>query len=144
MDAGAIRRHIESRYADCAVTANDYGTFFLVVPDEKFPFATMIDRDDAWDNLSKLDRGGLFRLNIGLGRDTFRAMFGPPAEVEGKGFDYAALDTLFPNPLYHRQHFVSVINPSDATYARLLPLLDEAHDIAAKRVARGAQSREEE
>ena len=138
MDAEAIRRHIEGAFADVSVTANDWGTFFLVRPDEKFPFATIVDRDDPYDNLSRLDRPGVYRLNIGLGRETFRSMFGPPAEVMEKGHDFAALDTLIPHPVYHRQYFISVLNPSDATFERLKPLLVEAHDIAARRVARGA------
>ena len=67
MDAYAIRRHIEGAFPDVDVTTNDWGTFFLVRPDEKFPFATIVDKDDPYDNFSNLDRPGVFRLNIGVG-----------------------------------------------------------------------------
>jgi hypothetical protein len=144
MTPAAIRAYVEGAFLDVSVTANDWGTFFLVRPDEKFPFVTIVDRDDPYDNLSRLDREGVFRLNIGLGRETFRAMFGPPAQVMAKGHDFAALDVLIPHPVYHRQYFVSVLNPSPATFERLKPLIIEAHDIAARRLARGAGWRDGE
>jgi hypothetical protein len=143
MDEAAICAWIENAFADVAVTANDWGTFFLVRPDEKFPFATIVDRDDPYDTFSNLDRPGIFRLTIGVGRDTFRDLFGAPADVPSKGYDFAVLDTLIPHPVYHRQHFVSVLNPSAATFDALKPLIVEAHEIAARRVERGA-GREEE
>lgn len=139
MDEAAIRAWIEDAFADVAVTANDWGTFFLVRPDEKFPFATIVGRDDPYDTFSNLDRPGIFRLNIGVGRDTFRELFGAPAEVPSKGHDYAILDTLIPHPVYHRHHFVSVLNPSAATFEALKPLIAEAHEIAARRVVRSTE-----
>ena len=125
------------------MTANDWGTFFLVRPDEMFPFATIVDRDDPNHTFSNLDHPGIFRLNIGVGRDTFHGLFGAPADVPSKGYDYAILDTLIPHPVYHRQHFVSVLNPSAATFEALKQLIAEAHEIASRRVARGA-GREED
>jgi hypothetical protein len=39
-----------------------------------------------------------------------------------------------PHPVYAPQHWVSILNPSDATFDTVVkPLLDEAHE----RVARG-------
>jgi hypothetical protein len=143
MDEAAISTWIERAFADVTVTRNDWGIFFLVRPDEKFPFATIVDRDDPYDNLSQLDRPGIFRLNIGVGRDTFRELFGAPVDVPSKGYDFSIIDTLIPHPVYHRQYFVSVLNPSEGTFEALKQLIVEAHDIAARRVARGA-GREEE
>ena len=41
------------------------------------PFATIVTKDyTGFDTASDLNRPGVFRLNVGVGRDTFRALFG--------------------------------------------------------------------
>lgn len=53
--------------------------------------------------------------------------------------DYAALDRLVPHPVYARQHWVSILNPSEATLEAVVkPLLAEAHDRLAVQKARHA------
>ncbi|HYR54105.1 MAG TPA: DUF6194 family protein [Methylomirabilota bacterium] len=84
-----------------------------------------------FDNASKLDRPGVFRLNIGVSRKTFDPLF--PEEVD---HDFTALDVLMPHPVYGRNHWVCVLNPSDATFEKLKPLLAEAHDTAFRRIER--------
>ncbi len=53
----------------------------------------------------------------------------------------AALDQLLPRPVYARQRWVCVLNPSDATFEKVKPLLAEAYGLAvnrnAKRASRG-------
>ncbi len=106
-------------------------------PARRMPFATSVVKDyGEYDNRSQLDRPGVYRLNIGVGRDTFRTLFGyapgeePPAGTE---YDYAALDTLMPHPVYAPQSFVCVLNPSAATFETVKPLLAEAWSRAAAR-----------
>ena len=41
-----------------------------------------------------------------------------------------------PHPVYAAQSWVCVLNPSDATFESLRPLLAEAHQRAAERDAR--------
>jgi len=75
-----------------------------------------------------------------VSKQTFESLF--PDE---KGHDYTALDVLIPHPVYGRNHWVSVLNPSDATFAELNPLLDEAYQIAVRRLEpRGGQSSAQE
>lgn len=40
-----------------------------------------------------------------------------------------------PHPVYGRNHFVCVLNPSDSTFETVKPLLSEADQIAVKRAA---------
>jgi uncharacterized protein DUF6194 len=72
----------------------------------------------------------VFRVNIGVGRATLQRLVGSDANP-----NYATLDELLPHPVYARQGWVSILNPSDATFRDpVLPLLTEAHDrLAAKR-----------
>jgi hypothetical protein len=82
-----------------------------------------------------LRRPGVFRLNIGVSRATFERLLGADAEP-----DYTALDRILPHPVYARQLWVSILNPSDATFADVvIPLLDEAHARLAAARARHAR-----
>lgn len=51
--------------------------------------------------------------------------------------DFTVLDRLLPHPVYGRNHFVCVLNPSDATFEALKPHLAEAYAIAVARHRRG-------
>ena len=108
----------------------DDNTFFFHGADNKFPFATIVTKDNEFDSASKLNRPGVFRLNVGVGKETFRALFG---EQPSDDIDYTALDRLMPHPVYARMHWVSVINPSAATFETVKPLLMEARNLLIAR-----------
>ena len=102
-------------------------------------FATIVTTDD-FDHASNLSRPGVFRLNLGLGRATFERLVGPIAEPDYTALDqsepdYTALDRIIPHPVYAKQRWISILNPSERTFREVvLPLLAEAHDrLAAKR-----------
>jgi Family of unknown function (DUF6194) len=102
-----------------------------------FPFATIVTKDYAgFDESSNLNRPDVIRLNIGVSRDAFRALFGyAPGEErpEDVQYDFAALDRLMPHSVYAPQSFVCVLNPSAETFEAVKPLLAEAYSLAADR-----------
>jgi hypothetical protein len=104
-------------------------------PTHQLPFATIVTKDYGdFDNSSQLDRPNVFRLNIGVSRDTFRALFGSPSSAESDtdaSHDFAALDRLLPHPVYAPQSWVCVLNPSPQTFEAVKPLLAEAYSRAA-------------
>jgi hypothetical protein len=104
------------------------------------PFATIVTKDyGEYDNASQLDRPDVFRLNVGVGRDTFRTLFGAaPGEqsAQSPSYDYAALDRLMPHPVYATQSWVCVLNPSAETFEAVKPLLADAYSRVAARHAR--------
>ena len=108
-------------------------------PSHSQPFVTIVTKDyGEFDNRSQLDRPGVFRLNMNVSRETFRALVGyAPGEASAKSaaYDFAALDQLMPHPVYGPQSWVCVLNPSPETFEAIKPLLAEAHSIAAKRYA---------
>ena len=83
---------------------------------------------------SDLARPGVFRLNIGVGKDTFTRLVGSLAEP-----DYAALDTVLPHPVYAKQRWIAILNPNRDTFDEVLkPLIAEAHARLAKAGRRAA------
>lgn len=126
-----IHRYILDTYPDTIVAAIEGGTFYSCDP-ANFPnFATVVT-SDAFDEASNLSRPDAYRLNIGLSGETFQRLVGDEGEP-----DYTALDRLMPHPVYAKQHYVSILNPSVETFEDLIkPLLDEAHARTAAQYAR--------
>jgi Family of unknown function (DUF6194) len=86
---------------------------------QRMPFATIVTKDYGdFDCASGLNREGVFRLNIGVSRDTFRSFFPSPSvpEQADSSYDYAAVDTLLPHPVYAPQSWVCVLNASAETF----------------------------
>lgn len=107
--------------------------FFFVGEDHRVPFMTIAQSDNEYDKVSNLDREGVFRLNIGVSRETFESLLaGSPAE----NVDYTALNVFLPHPDYAKQHFVCILNPSQENEAVTKRLIVEAHSIAATRLQR--------
>ncbi len=108
----------------------------------RMPFATIVTKDYGdFDAASQLDRPGVFRLNVGLSPERYRAAFGEgpgPQATSGPDarWDFAALDRLMPHPVYAPQGWACVLNPSRATFEALRPLLAEAYERAVERVTR--------
>ncbi len=140
MDATEVANYIKT-FLDVE-TSEAYGyTFFFYKSDHKLPFATLIASDTEYDRVSNLDRAGVYRLNIGVSREAFDALFGS-AKVDVRNYDYTALDVIMPHPDYAPQNFVCVLSPSGATWEKVQALLAEAYGIAKQRFER--QHRDEE
>jgi len=135
MDEKEMRDYILNTFADVTATENFGYTFFFYGDDRMRPFATLIASDNEYDRISKLDRPGVYRLNLGVSRTTFQALFGT-GKIDVSAYDFTALDTLMPHPEYAAQSFLCVLSPSKATIQRLKPLLAEAYELAVQRAAK--------
>ena len=159
MDEASITQHITDTFdgVDVVVASRDAGspevvwgdTFFSydpgrqLPPARRFPFATIVTKDYGdFDCASQLNRPGVFRLNIGVSKETYRSLFGPqppppPAgSVVETGHDFTALDQLLPHPVYAPMSWVCVLNPGAATFQAVRPLLAEAYQLAVSRYAK--------
>ncbi|MEO7931637.1 MAG: DUF6194 family protein [Chthoniobacterales bacterium] len=132
MNAASIEQIITESFTKVETASNFGYTFFFYGADHKRPFATLASSDNEYDRVSNLDRPGVFRLNVGVGKQTFQSLFGPNA-VDVSGYDFTALDTIMPHPDYAAQHFICVLNLSAETFETLRPMIAEAYDIAKKR-----------
>ena len=131
----AVIRYITETFPAVDTVTAMGATFFSLDPEKHWPnFATIVTTDEhdegAPSNLTA--RPDVYRLNFGLSRETFDRLVGDETQP-----DYAALDTLLPHPVYAKQHWVSILNPSAETFRTLVePLLREAHDRLAAQRAR--------
>jgi hypothetical protein len=136
-DPEAIKRTILETWLDTDMVEALGASFFSLDREKHFPnFATIVTTDEHDEGApSKLSRPGVFRLNIGVGRATFDHVAGSTPQP-----DYAAFDRLVPHPVYARQLWISILNPTDATFQEVvMPLLTEAHDrLAAGRTRHGS------
>lgn len=95
--------------------------------------ATIKEKDGANDSASKLDRDGIFRLNVGTSKPLYLERVGPPPSRPGKGgivegpWDFTKLNTLTPHPVYGWMSWVAVLNPPVETLDDMWPLIDAAY-----------------
>ena len=137
-DPEAISRTILETWPEADLVTIPGAWFFSLDPDTHWPnFATIVTTDEHDEGApSDLARPGVFRLNLGVGRETFERVAGADPEP-----DFAAFGVLLPHPVYAKQHWISILNPGDATFRDVvLPLLTEAHDRLAAQRARHARA----
>jgi hypothetical protein len=135
IDDSFVAHYITQTFANVETETNYGYTFYFYGSDHRLPFATLISTDNEYDCISNLDRPGIFRLNIGVSKQTFQSLFGM-APVDITNCDLTALDTVMPHPEYAPQSFICVLSPSEATFAHVRQWLAEAYDISVQRQAR--------
>ena len=111
--------------------------FYFVGDDHMVGFVTIGYSDNEFDSVSKLNREGVFRVNIGVSRETFQSLLG---DASSENVDYSVLNVFLPHPHYAKQHFVSILNPSGENAEITKKLIIEAHSIAAARLQRKRRS----
>ena len=153
MNAEQISQYITGMFegVDFVVASDNIFYFYNpdsnVEPDHRFPFVTLMT-NDLNDQFSNLNRPEVFRLNIGVSKQTFRSLFGSPklpaygdSGAEGSenasDYDFTALDQLMPHPVYGRMLWVCILNPGDETFeTQVRPLLAEAYEMAVSKYKR--------
>lgn len=139
MDETSAVQTITSLFPNVETTEALGFTFFFYKSERNFPFATFVAADTDHDKFSDLNRPGVYRLNIGVSKETFESLFGA-GEVDTGSFDYTALDVVMPHPEYAAYHFVCVLSP-DSSWEQVKGLLAEAHGMAARRFERQGKER---
>ncbi|MEU4434116.1 DUF6194 family protein [Nocardia rhamnosiphila] len=116
--------------------------FFFYAPDGAVPantqpFATLVTKDYPGDERSRLDRPGVFRVNIHVGRELFTTWTGrAPRDPEPAGTDPAVTDTVIAHPVYGELGWLAVVAPGPNTADTVRELLAVAHDRARVRTQR--------
>ncbi len=103
---------------------------------------TVKEKDGENDRASRLDRTGIYRVNLGVRKPTFRKLFGDTPKRPAAGgvvelsYDFTATDVILPHPVYAWMAWISVLNPSEQTFERLKPLIQEAYEYAIEKFKR--------
>ena len=75
MNEEEISKYIVGTFEGVETATDGDNIFFFFGPERMFPFATL-SANDAYDQVSDLNRPGVFRLNMSVSKETFRALFG--------------------------------------------------------------------
>ena len=103
---------------------------------------TVKEKDGDNDKSSKLDRPGVYRVNLGVRKDTFVKLFGAVPKRPGAGgvvemdYDFSAADCFLPHPVYAWMGWMCVLNPSEETFEALRPYVREAYEYAKEKFAK--------
>ena len=132
MTESDIRHYVLETFDGVQVVDDEENSFFFYDAENRVPFVTVV-ANNKYDTYSDLSRQGVFRLNIGIGKQTFRSMFPVEKIPTESGYDFTEIDVLMPHPEYGRMYWVCVLSPSEASFQKLRPLLTEAYDIAVRK-----------
>lgn len=103
---------------------------------------TVKEKDGDNDRASGLDREGVWRVNVGVRKNTFTQLFGPVPKRPEKGgvvdmpVDFSAMDQVLPHPVYAWMGWVCVLNPSERTFEVFKPLIREGYEYAKEKYSR--------
>lgn len=140
MDIDSLIRTVTAEHQGLVLTKNwgERGLFYN--PEGKLPkgiyLLTFKEKDGPNDHASNVNRPNVFRLNLGLSKATFRAMFGelPKRPAAGQiidtGHRFDTLDKIMPHPVYGWSAWIAVLNPSADTFEKLRPLIAESVELA--------------
>ena len=119
-------------------------------PEGKLPkgiyILTFKEKDGPNDKASNVNRTGVYRLNLGISKQTFKDLFGeiPKRPLAGQivdtGHDFEILDEIMPHPVYGWMSWIGVLNPSNTTFNKLKPLIDEGIELAKIKYAKKVNS----
>ncbi len=100
---------------------------------------TFKEKDGLNDKASNTDRNGVFRLNIGISKDTFFRLFGERPKRPKAGqiidmcYDFSELNKIMPHPIYGWMSWICILNPTKETFNKLFPLIEEGYHLALKK-----------
>ena len=83
---------------------------------------TIKEKDGENDKGSALDRDGIYRVNLGIRKQTFLNMFTAVPKRPAKGcvveldYDFTQTDKIIPHPVYAWMSWICVLNPSSEAF----------------------------
>ncbi len=103
---------------------------------------TIKEKDGENDKASSLDREGIFRVNIGIRKNTFLNLFESVPKRPEKGgivkmdYDFTITNKILPHPVYAWMSWICVLNPTKQTFEKLKPLIQEAYEYAKEKFSK--------
>lgn len=115
---------------------------YFINPEQKLKrgsyFVTIKSKDGANDKASNLNRPRVFRLNIGLTPEKYIEIFSSRPSRPSKGrviagnYDFQALNTFIPHPVYGWMGWIAINNPDQDNFEKCQEYFDIAYQKALK------------
>ena len=83
-------------------------------------------KDGENDRASDLAREGIYRINTGIRKDTFRKLFGDlPGRPKAGGivdmnYDFTSTNLIMPHPVYAWMGWICILNPAEDQYFQFM------------------------
>ena len=143
MNAKKLEQWILDNYQGVIVTDAYRERSFFYNPDGSLPkgiyFATIKESDGPNDKASNLDRDGIYRLSVGVGKKQYQQLFGDVPKRPAKGeiveldLDFSTTGMIMPHPIYAWLGWVCINNPDIEKLDLLKHLLDISYqNVLAK------------
>lgn len=129
MSLQVIEEYIKDQLVNVTTSDSMGYRFFFYAEEQILPFATIALSDNEYDKVSDLDRGGIYRVNIGIPKESFTQLF----PNSGAEWDYTALNIFMPHPHYAAQYFICILNPENDQLTATLNHIKAAHLLAQMR-----------
>jgi hypothetical protein len=146
MNAKQLENRILDNYQGMIVTDAYRERSFFYNPDGSLPkgiyFATIKESDGQNDKASNLDREGVYRFSIGVGKKQYHQLFGDIPKRPAKGeivnldFDFTITGVLMPHPIYAWLGWVCINNPDNQNLDLLKHLLDISYENVLTKFAK--------
>ena len=146
MNANQLEHWILENYDGVIVTDAYRERSFFYNPDGSLPkgiyFATIKESDGPNDKASNLNREGIYRFSIGVGKKHFQQLFSDVPKRPAKGefvqmsFDFTKTGLLMPHPIYAWLGWVCINNPESPNFDFLKQLLDISYQNAMIKFAK--------
>lgn len=100
---------------------------------------TVKEKDGDNDKGSRLDREDVYRVNIGVRKDTFIKLFGKIPERPCKGgivdmdYDFSTTGEILPHPVYAWMGWICALNPTEQLFEELKPHIQESYEYAKEK-----------
>ena len=129
-DLDQMIQQMSDAFPDAVIARMESAIFFSLDGKHWPNFATIVWTDEHDEGApSNLARDGVYRVNVGVDREEFQRLVGKMGDP-----DYAAFDRFLPHPVYAKQRWISILNPTHATVRdRLMPLIAAGHERLAAR-----------
>jgi len=103
---------------------------------------TIKEKDGENDRSSNLNRADIYRVNLGIRKETFKSIFGSIPKRPDKGgivnmdYDFTVIDKIIPHPIYAWMGWISILNPSGKTFDTLKPFIQEAFEFSKEKFSK--------
>ena len=100
---------------------------------------TIKEKDGDNDKASNIDREGIYRINIGVRKETFKKLFKiiperPKAgEIVNMDYDFTKTNVLLPHPVYAWMSWICILNPTEETFEKIKPYIQESYEYAIEK-----------